>query len=554
MLFLGKIKSLSEILDGMNGYLFNVTILDTFKDQIYTLAMKIFKWIYGKSKWIHKFVGLFMILFLSWSATSGIILNHPELVSGLSVPGWLVPSQYKTENWNRSSLIKFLFLKNNKGVGFLGGKKGIWKTVDGGKTFEKVGEGYTKSIYYGKVNDLYLLEEKNVSAKLFAASFGGLWVCDPIVGKWRKIFPKIGKIEIKKILKIDDKLIIFTQSEAYKTDLTSGSFEFIKLDLKKEGVDRAERVSLVRLFFDLHGGHIWGTIGRIFFDIIGLVIIFLSIFAFYIWYFPKRWKKRKIKKEKRRYLVDFFYKYHLKLGIWTALVMIVIGVTALFMRPPFLVLITRGDVDVSMYPGSFPDNPWDKKIHNALYLKKTRKILIETTDGMWEGDSDLKGKFKKIRTPVLVFVMGATVFEEYPEGGYIVGSFNGLFHVQEDGNAYNMISGKRVRFVSPVKPAEQMITGYFRTQDGEEYATAFKQGLIPLKETKPNRIIGFPEEIKNDNRLPLWNYMFELHNGRIFKDLIGDWYILIIPIGSILFLIVILTGIFDWFYIRSKKK
>jgi len=516
--------------------------------------MKILKWMFRKSKWIHKYIGLFLILFLLWSAASGIILNHPKLVSGLSVPGWLVPSQYKTENWNRSSLIRFLFLKDNNKIGFIGGKKGIWKTIDGGKTFERIGEGYTNSIYYGKVNDLYLLEGKEMPEKLFVASFGGLWVCDTSVGKFKKIFPIAGEKEIKRILRIDRRLIIFTQSEAYETDLTSGSFEFIKLDLKKEGVDRAERVSLVRLFFDLHGGHVWGITGRILFDIVGLIIIFLSISAFYIWYFPKKWKKKKEEKGKRNSLANFFYKYHLKFGIWIAGVLIIIGVTAFFMRPPFFVFIADGDVDVSMYPGPFPDNPWDKKIHNALYVKSAHKVLIQAADGIWEGNSDFKGKFKKIRIPVNIFVMGATVFEEYHKGGFIVGSFNGIFHIHGDGNAYDMISGEKVTFVSAVRPGKHMITGYFRTQNGAEFATAFKQGLIPLSGTKTDGYFKMPDEIKNDNRLPLWNYMFELHNGRIFKGLIGNWYILIIPFGSFLFIVIILTGIFDWFYSRFRNK
>ena len=107
--------------------------------------------------------------------------------------------------------------------------------------------------------------------------------------------------------------------------------------------------------------------------------------------------------------------------------------------------------------------------------------------------------------------------------------------------------------MSYFRPADKMISGYFRTPEGEEFITAFKQGIVPVKGAELKGRFELPEEIRIDNRLPLWNYMFELHNGRIFKDLIGEWYILIIPLGSFLFILITLTGIFDWIYTRFRK-
>lgn len=256
-------------------------------------------------------------------------------------------------------------------------------------------------------------------------------------------------------------------------------------------------------------------------------------------------------KQKKTY--GWFYKYHLKLGIWVAVILLLIGITAFFMRPPFLAVIARGDIDASFYPGKFPDNPWDKKIHSALHLKERGQVMIEAADGMWIGDESMKGGFRQTRIPILVFVMGATVLEEYHEGGYIVGSFNGLFHISGQGPARDLVNGKTVRFVSPVRPADKMISGYFRTPGGEEFITAFAQGVVPLKGAELKGRFAQPQELTDDNRLPLWNYMFELHNGRIFKDLIGNWYILIIPLGSFLFILITLTGIYDWIYTRFRK-
>jgi len=510
------------------------------------------KWIFRKSKWLHKYIGLCMILFLIWSSLSGIILNHPGLFSGISVPGWLVPGQYRTENWNRSSLIELLFLESDPQTGFAGGKKGVWKTTDGGVTFERMTDGYPGSLYYGKVNDL-LLTETGPRTTLYAATFGGLWACDPAVGKWEKLFPSKGSRDVKKVLKIGERIVLFTPSAAWESVTGDGGSGFTRIGLKREGEEKAERVSLVRLFFDLHGGHAWGMAGRVLFDIIGLLIIFLSVSSFYIWYFPKKWKRNRGGRARQKKTHGWFYKYHLRLGIWAAVILLLIGGTAFFMRPPFLAVIAMGDMDASFYPGKFPDNPWDQKIHSALHLVERKQVMIEAADGMWIGDDSLKGEFRKTRAPVLVFVMGATVLEEYHEGGYIVGSFNGLYHISGRGPARDLVNGKPVRFVSPVRPAEKMISGYFRTPAGEEFIAAFEQGVVPLKGASLKGRFRQPEELTRDNRLPLWNYMFELHNGRIFKDLIGNGYILIIPIGSFLFVLITLTGIYDWIYTRFRK-
>ena len=59
-----------------------------------------------------------------------------------------------------------------------------------------------------------------------------------------------------------------------------------------------------------------------------------------------------------------------------------------------------------------------------------------------------------------------------------------------------------------------------------------------------------PAAMADQYRMPLWNYMFELHNGRFFRDLIGNWYLLVPILGSLLFLLLTITGIYDWLVIR----
>jgi hypothetical protein len=68
---------------------------------------------------------------------------------------------------------------------------------------------------------------------------------------------------------------------------------------------------------------------------------------------------------------------------------------------------------------------------------------------------------------------------------------------------------------------------------------------------KPPRIIDKPPDF---DRMPLWNWLFELHNGGIFRDLIGGGHALIIPLGALAFLLITITGVIDWFLGRCHKQ
>ena len=511
------------------------------------------KRIFKISKWFHKYLGLALILFLMWESVSGILMNHPELIAGISVPKYLVPQQYHVKNWNRSSLIKMLYSKQDTNHAFASGKLGIWETKDGGKTFKSFMNGYPESAYYLKTNDIYLVETDSTEI-LFAAADGGLFIRDINEKLWNQIILSDENESVKKILKIDTKLIAITESNAYSVNLLQSFTDFTKTELKQ--VNKKREVSLVELFFHLHDGRILGLPGKLLFDAVGIIIFFLSISAFYAWFFPKMLSRKRKNRtplktsEKKAY--RFLFKYHLKLGIWAAAITLIIAGTGFFMRPPMLALIANGSIDAKYYPGVLPDNLWHEKIHTALYDKIDEKIILETTEGFYTANSDFSTNFKKDSLNVPLFVMGATVFDAYGVGGYLIGSFNGLFHLERaTGKPIDMLTGKEAEKLSNVRPAKKMITGYFKTPQGEEFATAHAQGLFPIGNAKLNSRFTMPEIIINECKMPLWNYLFEIHNGRFFKGILGRFYILLVPLGSVLFFIITLTGIYDWFFIQK---
>ncbi|MFZ0390276.1 MAG: PepSY-associated TM helix domain-containing protein [Calditrichia bacterium] len=508
------------------------------------------------SKWIHKYIGLILILFLLWMSFSGILMNHPELIDGISVPRWLVPRQYPVQNWNRSSLIRLIYSRNNPRTAFAAGKQGIYISRDGGAHFSSLMAGLPLTRFYRKTNDLFLQEGSK--AQLYAAMDGGLFVYNLDSGKWRQIKLGGGREKVVKIIRVKNRLLVFSDSHLYRSAADSLKLKFTRVDPERNA--RQTTISMVRLFFDVHDGSIWGLPGRLLYDMAGLILIFLSITAFYMWFYPRSRRKSVLRRKnishpKQQLIFRLFYRYHFKLGIWFALILLVMGFTGFFMRPPLLALIAGKELPRDWYPGPLSGNPWEERIHNALYDAVEDKLIIQADDGFWSGPADLSRPFQKIQLNVPVFVMGATVFEPYGRGGYLVGSFSGLFHLKRsNGQAENLLTGEIARDFSTIRPADKMITGYFRTPQGDEFVTTHEQGLLPVGNAQRQGGFKMPPDIQHHYRMPLWNYCFELHNGRIFKDLIGGFYILLVPLGSLLFMLITLSGIIDWLYLKIRKK
>jgi hypothetical protein len=242
------------------------------------------------------------------------------------------------------------------------------------------------------------------------------------------------------------------------------------------------------------------------------------------------------------------FRLHSKVGIWVLPVLLIIGGTGLFMRPPLIAAIVDRSLPRKLYPAPFPKNPWNEKIHNALYNPEKDTLLLETADGFWEGPADFNGVFRKKDISLPVFVMGSTYFDRDSDGCILAASFNGLFRYNpHSGAVTDLLEGKDPSEISNVKPSEIMISGFFTTPEGNSFAVSQEGGLIPIGDSKlENGRFRMPGDMKRKFRMPLWNYMFELHNGRIFKGLLGDFYILIVPAGAFLFLLKLLTGTIDW--------
>ncbi len=87
----------------------------------------------------------------------------------------------------------------------------------------------------------------------------------------------------------------------------------------------------------------------------------------------------------------------------------------------------------------------------------------------------------------------------------------------------------------------------------EKVRDIFTAYLIQNKHRKtPERFAILPQKIIKDSPVSLWNVALEIHTGRIYQSIIGDFYVLIVPITGIFALFILISGFIVWLKIRKK--
>jgi len=501
---------------------------------------------------VHKYAGILLLFYILYMSVSGILLNHPGLIEGFSAPSFFTPSSYEIKNWNRGAFRGIVNSLDDSNELWVYGYSGIWHSSDSGKTFTAFMKGgFPKYPYGRKVKDLTILK-RDGDVFLLSATYSGLYLCEIKTGLWYDVSPnKRGKFV--KVYEDKGKLFAISDSAFYvagpEWNLKKHPV-FVNIDVKRD-LGQSKR-SLIHFFLHLHDGSIWGTSGKLIFDFIALIIIFLSVSAVYIWFFPKRWKRLKKKKVyphkiEKRYM-RFFYKYHIKLGIWSILFSIIIGFTGLFLTPPFIFTLIGKSFKESEYP-NVGSVPWQNKIKAGYFDRKTSRLLLSCSDGIWEGDYKLDGEFKKSKMNIPISGMGATVFTRVRNGDLVVGSFSGLYGVNHNTDqVYNYMNQNSTSDMKLGRRSRMMVSGFYESADNIFMVASYRRGLI-----KKN-LDGFqmPSKIKN-SKISLWNWLFALHNGRIWKSVFGKAYVYITPVGALLFIFILLTGVYDYFYKKRKK-
>jgi hypothetical protein len=495
-------------------------------------------------KKLHKWPGLIVSFILLYYAITGIIMNHREFFSGLDLSRSILPDDYKYNNWNNAALKGNLIL--NKDSILVYGNIGIWLTDSTFKHYTSFNTGFPKGSDNRKIFDVH----SSANGDLYAATLFGLYGRDPALNEWKK-FNLNGNVErFTGIESIGDTVYAINRSYLFKGKSDGIKTVFTKIELPAPE-EYVSRVTLFETIWQLHSGEIFGLPGKLFVDLLGIVTAFLSITGIIYFFFPG-WIKRRFQRNKPSGKIvkinKWSLKWHNKIGAWTFVFLIVLFFTGIFLRPPLLIAIARANVAPLKYSHLDQPNPWYDKLRDLLYDSERGILMLSTSDGMYFMDP---GDLQPIRfhNQPPVSVMGINTFQPFKGGAFVIGSFSGLFLWHpEHPEIFNYINGSIYQGYTGGRPVgDYKITGTITDVSGKQYFVDYDKGVIPLRHD--GIFPDMSQNIMDESKMSLWNVSLEIHTGRFFSGILGNFYILLAPLIGLASVIIVISGYLLW-----KKK
>lgn len=488
----------------------------------------------------HKWLGVIFAIFFLLFAVSGIVLNHRELVSGIDLSRSVLPNEYSYKNWNNAA-VKGTQKINHDSI-LIYGNIGIWLTDNNFKKFSDFNKGLPKGIDNKKTCKIF----KSKNGHLFAGNFFGLYKYNFIKQEWQNIKLPIHEKRIVDITEIGDTLFVLSRSQLLKTaDYKSFTVSHLP---KPENYDN--KISLFKTLWIIHSGEIFGTIGKLIVDLIGIIFIFLTITGLIYFiniYRIKSKKKKKIDVLKSKNVNKWNLKWHNKIGWVTIIFLIITTTTGMFLRPPLLIPIANAKVSKIPFTELDSPNPWFDKLRRIIYDDELDRYVIATLDGMYYSDDNFTSKLKKYTVQPPASVMGVNVFKKIRSNTYLIGSFEGLFvWNSKTGIITNHIT--KQLYIKPVVKGppigQHLVTGMSADYYNNEIYFLYNSGA--LSNNKSQLFIPMPTQIQTQP-ISLWHIALELHTGRIYNFIIGDFYILVVPIFGFITLFILISGFIVWY-------
>ncbi len=491
-------------------------------------------------KWLHKYPALFALLYCLWMGLSGIALNHPQLIKRFSLKNQLMPANYQYCKWNRLSWRDAAISRQHNNILYVGGKEGVWQSLNRGKNFTRLADGFPAAAYE-KDTFCLLLADYDKQETLFAGTRSGLFYLEN--QDWQRVkHPILGSRPVVDLVQVENRILAFTDSAAFtaNADNYPPNFTALKLPRRRDNA----RLPLFRWLRKIHDGSIFGFTGRLFVDIIGLVLVFLSFSGLLIWHVIFN-KKRGWKTILSGRIFSLNYRWHLKLGSISAVFIAITALSGAFAQPPLLLTIARLQTPAGLQPQENAVNPWNKQIQRAAYLKSRKLLLIATKQGIFSGPPDGSRDFFRRPDVVPIHGMGALVFKSLDDAKLLIGSFSGLYLWDTAGRVVTELKAG-AQAGSPDRGQPIMATGVLIENGEPLLAIDYESGLEPLK-PRLKIVPAMPDILRSQSRISLWHTLFELHNGRIFAEYIGPFYWFITPAGALFFCLILTSGSLLWF-------
>jgi len=502
------------------------------------------KWV-RKIKKYHKWPGIVVSLFALLFAFSGIILNHRNLISSVDISRKWMPPGYQYNNWNLSGVRSSLQIGNDSLLVY--GNIGIWMGTKGLSEFRDCNQGFPNGIDNRKIYSIVKFKDK-----LIAGTHFGVFTNSHVPSNWVLFQLPKGEEHISDLTVKGDSLLILTRNYLY---CTTDLIHLQKLTIPpKQGYKR--QATLFLTLWKLHSGELFGFAGMLFVDLLGFVLIFLSITGLLYFLFPKLISR--LKRSNRSFsgtltAKKWNLKWHNLIGYIFALFLLVNTTAGMFLRPPLLIPIASTKVGIVPFSDLDTENPWQDKLRRIVWNKESGGFLIYTSEGFFFADRNLSKELVEPDTQPIVSIMGCNVLKPVGHGCYLVGSFNGLF-------VWNSVSGTVSDYFTGLvadrphglsRPVgTNMVAGFLQDCEGKKYWIDYNRGAISANGT--SAFPPIPEKILLNSPISLWNAALEIHTGRIFEHLVGPLYLLYVPLIGLTVLIVLISGFLVWWLAYRK--
>lgn len=534
----------------------------------------------------HRWLGLVLSVFMLVFCVSGIILNHREVFSGCEVSRKWLPASYYIKNFNngvvkgtvvKKSAAHSLSSENCDSV-LVYGCAGVFLTDSRLSTWQDFNAGLPESI--DERNVRHVVKAKDGS--LWCAALRDVYRYDENSHRWKKVELPGNEERIMDVALAKDSMTVvaLTRSRVFTIVPFVQYGEIVKIGKSSSETYRVEskiipapkkyepKTTLFKLVWHLHSGEFFGLPGKLVVDAIALVLIVLSITGILLFILPygiRRAKKLAAKARMKRLGKQFAWnmKWHNKIGYVTIVLTLWIAITGMCLRPPLMVPLVLSKLPQAVGEDG---NVWQDKLRAIRWDAVQGDWLVSTSEGFLRVDEDFSQAPKMLpddECPKLS-PMGVTVWESDGKGGWIVGSFRGIYRWNPVNHSLNQIldyfTGKPSEETSMIPISDNLVCGY--SEDflgGKPLVFDFAKGVEDAKGQAVALCNDEPKKSRNEESMSdlicetapmsLWNVALELHVGRCYSPFLGPLSDLFVFLSGLLIILVLLSG-----YIISHRR
>lgn len=534
----------------------------------------------------HRWLGLVLSVFMLVFCVSGIILNHREVFSGCEVSRKWLPASYRIKNFNngvvkgtvvKKSAAHSLSSENCDSV-LVYGCAGVFLTDSRLSTWQDFNAGLPESI--DERNVRHVVKAKDGS--LWCAALRDVYRYDENSHRWKKVELPGNEERIMDVALAKDSMTVvaLTRSRVFTIVPFVQYGEIVKIGKSSSETYRVEskiipapkkyepKTTLFKLVWHLHSGEFFGLPGKLVVDAIALVLIVLSITGILLFILPygiRRAKKLAAKARMKRLGKQFAWnmKWHNKIGYVTIVLTLWIAITGMCLRPPLMVPLVLSKLPQAVGEDG---NVWQDKLRAIRWDAVQGDWLVSTSEGFLRVDEDFSQAPKMLpddECPKLS-PMGVTVWESDGKGGWIVGSFRGIYRWNPVNHSLNQIldyfTGKPSEETSMIPISDNLVCGY--SEDflgGKPLVFDFAKGVEDAKGQAVALCNDEPKTSRNEESMSdlicetapmsLWNVALELHVGRCYSPFLGPLSNLFVFLSGLLITLVLLSG-----YIISHRR